>query len=299
MAFYLSVFPYFFSYLLVVHDKSVVAAGRITQTFTFTSTVTALIASFIIRHVKRYRSLVRAGAGIYILGLILILIYRSQGVSTSTLVICQVVLGIGGSLIHVPAQIGVQASASHQEVAAVTAIFLTLLEIGGAVGSAISGAIWTANIPGKLAKYLPLEDQDQAEAIFGNITLASRGWPMGSPTRIAINQAYQETMTKILMVAVVVSLPLIPLSLMMKDYRLDEVRLIDGLSTPEYTDTLKQLDQHVKGLVIGGTREWTASDETQPLTTAPDLADGSSDERSSERLESPRLRRCSNHAQRA
>ena len=60
-------------------------------------------------------------------------------------------------MVNVPAQLGVQASASHQEVAAATAIFLTVLEIGGAVGNAISGAIWSHSVPEKLVRYLPAE----------------------------------------------------------------------------------------------------------------------------------------------
>ena len=149
--------------------------------------------------------------------------YRTQGVSTGALVGCQIAVGIGGGCLNVPAQLGVQASASHGQVAAATAVFLTILEIGGAVGSAISGAIWTAQIPKKLALYLPPETAGQATAIFGNITLASQGWPMGDPTRNAINRSYQETMTNILIVAVCVSAPIIPLSLLMKNYKLDEV----------------------------------------------------------------------------
>ena len=149
----------------------------------------------------------------------------------------QIAVGIGGGMAHVPAQLGVQASASHQEVASATAIFLTVLEIGGAVGNAISGAIWTSNVPKKLVRYLPAETQGQASAIYGNVTLAATGWPMGSPTRVAINRAYQETMTKILIVAVCVATPCIFLSFLMENYNLDEI------------------DQRVKGTVIGGAQD--------------------------------------------
>lgn len=144
-------------------------------------------------------------------------------------------------MLNVPAQLGVQASANHQEVAAATAIFLTFLEIGGAVGSAISGAIWTASVPKKLAMYLPPETKDQAMEIYSNIALASTGWPMGSPTRIAINRAYQETMTNILTVAACVAVPVILLSFLMENYKLDE------------------MEQHVKGVVIGTVQEPTSS----------------------------------------
>ncbi|PSK46121.1 cell division control protein 42 [Elsinoe australis] len=234
MAFYLSVFPYFQSYLLVVQGSSIVTAGRITSTFTFSSTVTSIVVSVLIKYTKHYKYFVTLGSAVYIIGLGLMLRYRQEGASTGTLVGCQIAVGIGGGMLNVPAQLGVQASASHQQVAAATAIFLTILEIGGAVGSSISGAIWTNNLLAKLQAYLPAETQDQATLIYGNITLASTGWPMGDPTRVAINRAYQETMTKLLTVAICVAIPLLPLSLLMKNYRLDQV------------------DQHVKGTVVGG-----------------------------------------------
>lgn len=247
MAFYLSVYPYFQSYLLVVQDLPLTAAGRIVQTFTFTSTITSILVSFAIKYTKRYKSFMVAGTILYVIGLALMIHYRTEDASPAVIVGTQVFLGVGGSLTHVPAQLGVQASASHSEVAAATALFLTFLEIGGAVGSAISGAIWTNNIPKKLALYLPPETRDQAAEIYGNITLASRVFPMGSPTRVAINQAYQETMTKILSVAVCVALPCIVLSLMMTDYRLDEI------------------DQGVKGVVIGGEQARVDHRDSEPF----------------------------------
>ncbi|KAK4984267.1 hypothetical protein LTR50_006714 [Elasticomyces elasticus] len=273
MAFYLSVYPYFYSYLLVTQGKSVTAAGHITQTFTFTASVTSIVISVIIKYTKRYKYFVTLGSCIYLMGIGLMIRYRTEGASTVALVGCQIAVGIGGGMLNVPAQLGVQASASHQEVAAATAVFLTILEIGGAVGSAISGAVWTANIPIKLAEYLPAESHDQATAIFGNITLASQGWPMGSPTRIAINRAYQETMTKLLTIAVCVCVPLIPLSLLMKNYKLDEVH-----NSPPAGDTgrdeglmrLSQIDQNVRGTVVGAAKAPRES-TSEPAMSEPEL----------------------------
>ncbi|KAF2233472.1 MFS general substrate transporter [Viridothelium virens] len=243
MAFYLSVYPYFYSYLLIVQNQSITAAGHITQTFTFTSTVTSIIVSILIKYTRHYKYFITLGSAIYLMGIGLMIRYRTQGVSTGVLVGCQIAVGIGGGMLNVPAQLGVQASVSHQRVAAATAVFLTILEIGGAVGTAISGAIWTANVPKKLAAYLPDETKGQAAAIFGSVEVASGMYPVGSPTRAAIDRAYQETMTTILIVAVCVCAPLIPLSLVMKDYKLDE------------------LDQRVKGKVIGGTRNTSGLDQ--------------------------------------
>jgi MFS family permease len=164
-------------------------------------------------------------------------VYRVENASTASLVATTALVGIGGGMIAGPAQLGVQAAVSHQEVGAATAMFLTFLEVGGAAGSAISGAIWTANVPKKLALYLPPETRDKASEIYSNIGLASTGWPMGSATRDAINRAYQETMTKILIVAACVAVPIIILSFLMKDLKLDDI------------------EQQVKGVVIGAVAE--------------------------------------------
>ncbi|KAK5174646.1 uncharacterized protein LTR77_001728 [Saxophila tyrrhenica] len=274
MAFYLSVFPYFQSYLLVVQGETVSSAGRIVQTFTFTATITSILVSLSIKRLKRYKLFVVLGSLLYLLGLGLMLHYRTEGSSIFTIIASQMVVGIGGGMLHGPAQLGIQASASHQEVAAATAIFLTILEIGGAVGNAISGAIWTHNVPVKLALYLPPETQERASEIYGNITLAANGWPMGSPTRLAINRAYQETMSKILSVAVCVAIPCVILSFFMKDYRLDEI------------------DQHVKGIVVGGVQEAAEHrDDDNAPGTSRRMSYDADDEQESRRSEDALLPR--------
>lgn len=223
VAFYFSVQPYLYSYLQVVQNYDVDVAGRVTQTFAFTATIAAFTVSLLIKYTKRYRIFVVGGSFIYIAGLVAMLLFRQEGSSGLQVVGTQILIGTGGGLLNVPVQLGVQASTQHQEVAAATAMFLTMLEMGGAVGAAISGAVWTHFIPQKLHAYLPQESQAQAGEIFGKLTKAL-SYPMGSPTRIAINRAYQETMNYLLGLAILSSLPLIPLSLLMKNYNLDKVR---------------------------------------------------------------------------
>ncbi|THC91415.1 hypothetical protein EYZ11_009125 [Aspergillus tanneri] len=223
MAFYFSVQPYLYSYLQVVQGYAVSTAGRVTQIFAFTSTIAAFGVSILIKLTRRYRVFVVIGCVVYSSGIVLMMLYRKEGSSWIQILGTQIVIGIGGGLLNVPVQLGVQASASHQEVAAATAMFLTSMELGGAVGAAISGAVWTHNLPQKLQLYLPDEDKSNAKAIFGKLTKALE-YPMGSPARVAINRAYQETMNKLLILAFLVTIPLIPLSLLMENYKLDKVK---------------------------------------------------------------------------
>ncbi|KAL8895025.1 MAG: hypothetical protein Q9192_003895 [Flavoplaca navasiana] len=188
-----------------------------------------------IKFSRHYKYFIITGCGIYLLGIGLMIRYRREGSSTGSIVGTQIAVGIGGGMLNVPAQLGVQASVSHGDVAAATAVFLTILEIGGAVGSAISGWVWTSNIPKKLAMYLPPEAQADATLIFGNLTLA-QSYRMGGPERLAINRSYQETMNILLIIAVCLAIPLFPLSLVMKNYKLDEVKIIAVRFVFESTD---------------------------------------------------------------
>ena len=230
--FYTSIQPYFSSYLQVVHSQSIKSAGHIVSVFTFSSTISSIVISLVIKYTGHYKYFITGGACIYLLGVGLIIRYRAEGSTIGQIIGSQVVLGIGGGFVNVPAQLGVQAAVAHTDVAAATAIFLTIVEIGGAVGNAISGAIWTNKLLPKLQQYLPPKAQANASIIFGNLTIA-RSYAAGTAERLAIDRSYQETLDIILIAAACFAAPLIPLSLIMKIYRLDA------------------LDQKVKGNVIG------------------------------------------------
>ncbi|KAL6360969.1 hypothetical protein LRP88_04430 [Fusarium phalaenopsidis] len=233
MAFYLSVQPYFYSYLLVVWDLDTQSATYIVQIFSFSGTVSSLIVSFLIKFTNRYKWFVVAGSCLYILGMGLMMKYRTQDASLSAIIGTQICIGFGGGMLNVPAQLGVQASAGHQNLGSATAIFLTLISIGSAIGSAISGAVWGRNIPAKLTAYLPEEAKQNARMIFDDINVAL-SYPMNGPERMAINRSYQETMSTLLTIAVCVCVPVLICGFLMSDYHLNE------------------MEQGVTGRVIGG-----------------------------------------------
>jgi hypothetical protein len=202
-----------------VQHQSITAAGHITQTFSFTSTVASLAISLLIKYTNRYKVVLIAGSLLYLFGIGLMLVYHTPTTSTGQIVGTQIAVGLGGALIGAPAQLAAQASmrGAHQPVAATTAVFLTV------VGAAISGAIWSRAVPAKLREYLPATAKSDAAAIYASIDEAL-AFPPGSPERLAVEHAYQETMQLLLIIAAAVALPLLPLALLVRDYRLDKVR---------------------------------------------------------------------------
>ncbi|KAI0400969.1 siderophore iron transporter mirC [Xylaria palmicola] len=225
MVFYLAVQTYFNSYLLVVQGRSVTAASNIAQTFSFASAVTGFVASLLIKYTRRYKHIVTSGAVVYTLGIVLTLRFRTVDSSTGALVGTQIAVGIGGGMLNVASQLGVQAAVTPQQLAAATATFLTIVEMGGAAGAAIAGAVWTQLIPGKLASYLPADVASQARTIFEDVEVASNYtlYPADSPARVAINRSYQETMQMLLTIALIPCLPIGVLAFLMEDRKLDAV----------------------------------------------------------------------------
>lgn len=141
--------------------------------------------------------------------------FRIQNASTIQIIGTQLAVGIGGGIFNVATQVGIQASADKGSVGVATAIFMTAAELGGAAGSAVSGAVWSRSVPAKLAEYLPEATKSIAQEIFNDINRAI-SYPVGGEERIAIDRAYQESMRTLLIIAVCVAGPLIPLSFVMK-----------------------------------------------------------------------------------
>lgn len=225
MAFFLSIQPYLYSYLLVTRPISAATGSYVLNTFSVSCTVSVLAAGFITKRTRRYKPLLVAGVVVYTVGIGLMLHFRTahQEQSIGWIVFSQALVGIGGGFVNGPAQLGLQASSSHQEVACNTALFLTTLSLGGAVGSAISGAIWSAGIKYRLKTYLPQLSQKEVDGIFGSVTVA-REYAFGTVEREAIVRSYDETMRILLIVAVCVCIPLFPCVWVMKGLDLEEVR---------------------------------------------------------------------------
>lgn len=243
----MSVQPYFSSYLVVVIGVDLTTASYISLVFSFASSVTAIIVGLLVAITRHIKYWVVLGSCVYLLGIGLMIKYRNPGTSTGALIGTQICVGIGGGILNLPALLSIQASASHSQMAAATAVFLTIVEVGGACGAAVSGAIWTAQIPAKLEAYLPEADKNQAATIFGNLTAAASAASSYSPAeQDAIKRAYNETMHTLLVCAVCLAAPCVILSLLMKNHKLSKI------------------DQKVSGLVIGGkTQSSGESDRTQ------------------------------------
>ncbi|KAG8834616.1 hypothetical protein FRC17_008097 [Serendipita sp. 399] len=111
----------------------------------------------------------------------------------------------------------------------VTAVVLLITELGGAIGSAIAGAIWTNLMPRNLAKYLPDVSEEERNRLYGS-TISIATLDPSDPIRIGAIAAYGDTMKILIIVALVIGILPIFIALLMPNYYLSDAQnAIDGL----------------------------------------------------------------------
>jgi hypothetical protein len=94
-------------------------------------------------------------------------------------------------------EIAILAAGSHEHVAGMLAIVSIFGNIGGAIGLTVAASIWSDIVPDRLKQYLPAEDLHDLRKIFGDMK-TQLSYPVGSPTRLAIQHAYEDAMLRLL-----------------------------------------------------------------------------------------------------
>lgn len=165
-----------------------------------------------------------AGLLIRLLGCGLMLHARGPNGNMASLVMCQVLQGLGGGFAATTITVAAQASVSHIDVATVTAVVLLITEVGNAVGSAAATGLWQQYMPGELATYVPTTNSTLLVELFGDITQIA-ALPTTDPIRIGAITAYEHMMHRLVLGAVVVAIfPPIFAVFMIKDIRLTDAQ---------------------------------------------------------------------------
>lgn len=188
---------YLTSFLQVVYETDVATAGYISNTFSVVSFVFLFVAGWLIRVTGRFKWILWVCVPLYILGLGLMIHFRQPGGYIGYIVMCEIFFSVAGSVFILCVQLAVLAAVDHQHVAAVLSLLFVMGSMGDAVGSAISGAIWTNTFLPQLEKALPESSMDNLYLIYESLP-EQLSYPVGSPTRDAIVQAYGYAQTRML-----------------------------------------------------------------------------------------------------
>lgn len=188
---------YFTSFLQVVNDLTLAQAGYVGNTFDVVSGVLLLIVGLLIRKTGYFKWLLYIAVPLYILAQGLMIYFRRPNQSVGYLVMCQIFTSVGGSIFIIVQQVAILAAVDHQHVAAVLALLSVVGTIGYSLGATISGTIWTNTFEKSLERNLPESDLPDLASIYEDLS-QQLSYMVGSPTRLAIQEAYGYTQTRML-----------------------------------------------------------------------------------------------------
>jgi len=141
--------------LVVVFNQSPKAAIRIASLYSFCSTLTGIFVGMIVYRVRRLKPFVLFGTLLFLVSFGLMIHYHGGG--TSGFIGAQILLGVAGGFIPYAAQVSIQAATSHEHVAVITGLYLSMYNVGFGFGNAVSGIIYSQILREQLTARLPSE----------------------------------------------------------------------------------------------------------------------------------------------
>lgn len=153
--------------------------------------------------------------------------FRQPDVNIGYIIACQILIAFAGGTIVICEQTAVMAATSHQYIAVVLAIESMFAAIGGAIGLTVAAAVWQAVFPKKLAKYLPESELTNLNKIYNRLDV-QLSYPIGSPTRIAIQRAYGDGQKMMLVAGTAVLVISLIATAMWRDISVKKTKQVKG-----------------------------------------------------------------------
>ncbi|TAQ84630.1 hypothetical protein B7494_g7035 [Chlorociboria aeruginascens] len=218
---------YFYNYLQAVHDLSITNTGYVYNIYSIGSCFWAVVVAFAIRTTGRFKWVaLYFGIPLELLGVGLMIHFRQPSYGIGYVIMCQIFIAFGGGSLVICEDMAVMAAAPHENVASMLALIGLFSSVGGAIGQAISGAIYTNTFPGALDRALPGNTTLNA-LLYGSLTVQLE-YPIGTPERTAVIEAYGYSQKCLTIAATAFLIPAFLWVAIWKDFKVKELRQVKG-----------------------------------------------------------------------
>ncbi|KAJ5247752.1 hypothetical protein N7468_002735 [Penicillium chermesinum] len=214
---------YLYTVLIVAFDFSVASATRIQSFYSFFGLISGLITGAIIYRIRRLKYFIVVGTCLFMIAYGLVIYFRggaSQG-SKAGVITSQILL--------------VQAATKHEHMAVLTGIYLGSYNVGSALGTCASGAIWTQTLYKSLATNLAFQPNSTlARAVYDSPFEVVPNYPVGTPERSAIILSYRTVQRLLCITGICIAAPMILLAFILRNPRLSKEQSQPEAEIDEY-----------------------------------------------------------------
>ncbi|KAG9232685.1 major facilitator superfamily domain-containing protein [Amylocarpus encephaloides] len=217
---------YFNPYLQVVHGLSFINAGYVSNIYSIGSCAWGIIVALAIRISGRFKWIAFVSLCLEILGVGLMIMFRSGKYGIGYIIMTQILIAFGGGGLVICEEMAVMAAAPHAGVASMLALIALFSSVGGAIGQAVSAAIYIPKFTEALHLHLP-GNATLNKSLVGSLTTQLL-YPMGSPERTATIAAYDHTMFYLCIVSTAFLVPCFGLIYMWRNFKIMELRQVKG-----------------------------------------------------------------------
>lgn len=213
---------YLYTVLIVSFDFSIATATRIYSFYDFFGCISGVIVGVAIFKTRRLKYFIVAGACFFMVSFGVILHFRggSSNSSKAGAIAGQVLIGLAGGFCAYPSQAAVQAATKHEHMAVITGIYLASFNLGTALGTCVSGVIWTQTLYKQLL--LNLADTKLATEVYASPFEVVPSYPIGTSERTAIIDSYRHVQRTLCITGICLVAPIILVSLALRNPKLSK-----------------------------------------------------------------------------
>ncbi|KAH8884084.1 MFS general substrate transporter [Thozetella sp. PMI_491] len=214
---------YYYNFVMVVYNLDISKTGYMTQIYNVGSCFWGVVFGVFIRYTKHFKwACFCFGLPLMFLGAGLMIHFRGDDQPIGYIVMAQIFIAFAGGTLVIGENMAVMAAADRDGVPMMLAILGMFANLGGAIGYAVSGAIYTSTFPQALEAALPAETKSQAATIYLSGYSSQLLYPPGNATRTAINYAWGYSQKQGCISATSILVLAIPAILIWKNYNVDK-----------------------------------------------------------------------------
>lgn len=214
---------YYYYFVMVVYNLDISMTGYMTQIYNVGSCFWGPVFGVYVRYTKEFKkACFFFGIPLLLLGAGLMIHFRGQDGSINYVIMCQIFIAFSGGTLVIGEDMAVMAASDRMGVPMMLSLIGLASSIGGSIGSAVSAAIYARTFPDALLRALPENEKANATALYLGGYATQILYPVGSPTRDAINYAWGYSQKYGAIAATCVAILLIPGVGMWKDYRVNK-----------------------------------------------------------------------------